>query len=81
MARQLIRLSQAAQPRSKQSLTDSADEEENRTDSYDEIALLPASKRRKLQKLSRSQKDVELVRQSLPLDSVQQANTEIITRK
>ena len=38
-----------------------ADEEESKVGSYNNIALLPASKRRKLQKLSRSQKDVELV--------------------
>ncbi|KAL3145515.1 hypothetical protein ABBQ32_003339 [Trebouxia sp. C0010 RCD-2024] len=44
-----------------QPLEDSSDEEENKAVSYDNIALLPASKRRKLQKLHRSQKDVELI--------------------
>lgn len=43
----------------------SADEEEGDQAGYDELSLLPANKRRKLQQLSRSQKKVELVRQTV----------------
>ena len=79
MIQQLICQSEAAQLRSQRILVDFADEEDSRTGSYNEIALLPASKRRKLQKLSRSQKDIELVRQAQPPDSVQEAPSEAIT--
>ena len=42
-----------------------ADEEGSEHGSYDELSLLPANKRRKLQKLNRTHKKVELVRQML----------------
>jgi len=40
-----------------------ADEEASQKDTHDELSLLPANKRRKLQQLNRSRKKVELVSQ------------------
>ncbi|DBA89840.1 TPA: hypothetical protein ACH3X2_004704 [Trebouxia sp. C0005] len=42
-------------------LEDSSDEEASRKDTQDELSLLPAHKRRKLQQLNRSRKQVELI--------------------
>ncbi|DBA84877.1 hypothetical protein WJX77_000302 [Trebouxia sp. C0004] len=42
-------------------LEDSSDEEASHNDTHDELSLLPANKRRKLQQLNRSRKRVELI--------------------
>lgn len=42
-------------------LEDSSDEEAGQKDTHDELSLLPANKRRKLQQLNRSRKKVELI--------------------
>lgn len=51
-----------------------ADEEASRKDTQDELSLLPAHKRRKLQQLNRSRKQVELVSQLATFIWPQSAN-------
>ena len=51
-----------------------ADEEASHKDTHDELSLLPAKKRRKLQQLNRSRKRVELVRQMATFIWPQSAN-------